>query len=381
MVRISSITSGSQLLRTIRQSFSHYQSDRRLTEKRVAILRLLAAPYHPPEVHVRAKASRISAEQKVRNLSYLGFEVNHVVLPHDISQASFADRIEDFNTDPNTLGIIVQMPVPEKFNGLIRLIKPEKDIDALLGDESPYPACATAEGIVRVVRPFTADDPTIALVGSKGFVGKGVARLLKADGITPIELDMGDDLTRIHEADIVVSSTGRPRLLGRQHLRPYHRLVVDSGFVPQADGRILSDVRREAFDIPQNITPVPGGIGPVEMAVLMERALERAPGVSVSSWQYGGRPYKSREALAESPRRPLALHAVLAAQRAKRAGGQGIGGALQGLSIVAPSFQGAMIGSMPAVDLARRTDPRLPEASRTHRKASLALQRTRALSR
>ncbi|WP_149826077.1 hypothetical protein [Streptomyces tailanensis] len=83
-----------------------------------------------------------------------------------------------------------------------------------------------------------------------------------------MELDVGDDLRRVRDADIVVSVTGTPGILGPDHLRPHHRFVVDSGFVPQPDGSVKGGVQRAAYDISQHLTPVPGGIGPVEMATL-----------------------------------------------------------------------------------------------------------------
>ncbi len=305
------------MLRTSRQTVAKPRTGHLATDKRVAIVRFSTAYSDAPDIQARAEASRISAEQKVKNLSYLGFEVDQVVLPPSVEQAEFSSRIIAFNNDPKNSGIIIQLPIPRKFFRQIELIQPEKDIDALLKDRSSYPACATAEGIVRIVRPFTLDGPEIAVAGSKGFVGSGVVKLLRAQGFAPIELDMGDDLTRVQDSDIVISTTGRPRLLGAQHLRPHHRLVVDAGFIPQPDGRILSEVQREAFDIPQNITPVPGGIGPIEMAVLMERVLDTGPGTSPAPWKYEGRPYKTREELADSPRRLVAAHAVVLARRAE----------------------------------------------------------------
>lgn len=171
---------------------------------------------------------------------------------------------------------------------------PAKDIDALLKGRSPYPACATAEGIYRVAEPFATDRPSIAVVGSKGFVGQGVVTMLRADGHDPMTLDHGDRLERVRDADIVISVTGSPGILTPDHIQPHHRVVIDSGFVPQADGSVRGDVRAEAYGIPQNLTPVPGGIGPVEMATLMERVVRQEVDPDVVSWKVTPGPYLER---------------------------------------------------------------------------------------
>ena len=83
----------------------------------------------------------------------------------------------------------------------------------------------------------------------------------------------GDDLRQVRDVDIVISTTGRAGLLTAEHLHPRHRLVVDAGFVPHPDGP-HGDVHPSAQHLPQAITPVPGGVGPIEMATLAERLTE-----------------------------------------------------------------------------------------------------------
>ncbi|MFE7840689.1 bifunctional 5,10-methylenetetrahydrofolate dehydrogenase/5,10-methenyltetrahydrofolate cyclohydrolase [Streptomyces sp. NPDC057474] len=198
----------------------------------------------------------------------------------------------------------MQFPPPAHLQPLVQRMDPAKDIDALTKGRSPYNACATAEGICRVVEPFAKDDPVIAVVGSKGFVGQGVVTTLREQGHRLMELDAGDDLRRVRDADIVVSVTGNPGILGPDHLRPHHRLVVDSGFVPQADGSVKGDVQRSAYDIPQHLTPVPGGIGPVEMATLMERVVRREVDPAAPAWKVEPRPYQTKEQLAHGTQEP-----------------------------------------------------------------------------
>ena len=287
---------GGPVLSGVHSSYDQYRPEIAAAGKKVTIVRFEAHSSSSDAWWARMEASRISAEQKVKNFSRLGFAVDHVVLPDSVSPAEFLDVIQRANEDPAVSGIIVQFPPPEQVNDSIGEIAPEKDFDALLDQESPYSACATAEGIWRVVEPFAQDQPRIAVVGSNGFVGRGVVRMLEANGHQPIQLDINDDLNRVKEADIVISVTGKPGVLGPEHLRPEHRLVVDSGFVPQRDGGpVRGDVQLEATSIPQHITPVPGGIGPTEMAILMERAVRKEAAPDLPPWHYAGPSAQSQQ--------------------------------------------------------------------------------------
>lgn len=296
--------SGRDVLRQAKELYAPYRDAVAPTGQRVAIIRFQPAENDPPEWKVKLEASKVSAEQKVKSFEHLGFEANHVVMPPGTTRAQFAEVLERANQDPQTRAIIVQFPPPAHLQPLVQRMDPAKDIDALTKGRSPYNACATAEGICRVVEPFAKDDPVIAVVGSKGFVGQGVVTTLREQGHRLMELDAGDDLRRVRDADIVVSVTGNPGILGPDHLRPHHRLVVDSGFVPQPDGSVKGDVQRAAYDIPQHLTPVPGGIGPVEMATLMERVVRREVDPNAPSWQVEPRPYLTREQLAHGPQEP-----------------------------------------------------------------------------
>ncbi|ASU82544.1 hypothetical protein CDO52_06885 [Nocardiopsis gilva YIM 90087] len=238
-----------------------------------------------PDVRRRLEAARVSAEQKSKNLSSIGFGVREEILDYDSPINDLLERVDVANSSPEVTGIIVQMPVRHPLGRAISEISPDKDIDALTGERSPYRSCATADGIVRVADPFLDDSSVTAVVGGRGFVGQGVVGLLRDRGIEPIVLDIGDDLGVVRQADVVISATGSPGTLGREHLHSGHRLVIDSGFVPQEDGAISGDVRKDAAFLPEVITPVPGGVGPVEMAVLMERAVQKEVDPSIPSWK------------------------------------------------------------------------------------------------
>jgi methylenetetrahydrofolate dehydrogenase (NADP+)/methenyltetrahydrofolate cyclohydrolase len=290
--------SGTALLRSAREELVRYRGVLEAAGKQVAILRFAAVEDDPPVRRFRMEAARVSAAQKVKAFSWLGFNADLRVLPPTMPVAEFAGLIDALGDDPRVAAVIVQFPPPPRLAPLVQRLAPAKDIDGLLEDRSPQPACATADGIARVVTAFAADSPDIAVVGARGFVGRGVIRLLAAQGLPARALDMGDDLRAVREADIVVAATGQPHLLTPEHVRPHHRLVVDSGFMPRPDGRVAGDVHPDAAGIPQYITPVPGGVGPVEMAVLMERAVRQEADPGITAWTVPPPPYLTRAEVA-----------------------------------------------------------------------------------
>lgn len=184
----------------------------------------------------RMEASRVSAEQKVRTFTALGATPNHIVVPDSIGISEIADIIHRANDDPQVAGVIVQAPPPQAVLALLNEIDPAKDIDAL-GIFTPRTACATADGVVRVAEPYLPD-ARIAVVGSSGFVGSGVVALLRQGGHDPTLFEDGDDLRRLRDADVVLSTTGSPWLLTPDHIHAEHRLIIDSGFTPHPDARV-----------------------------------------------------------------------------------------------------------------------------------------------
>lgn len=229
-------------------------------------------------------ASAISAEQKVRMFTALGARVDNLAVPDTIGPGELVDRLAAANTASDIAAIIVQAPLPARLRDALDLIDPAKDIDAL-GVDSPRLACATADGIVRIAHPFLTPDTDVAVVGARGFVGGGVVRLLREHGHTPLELDQGDDLRQLRDVDVVLSTAGHAGLLTTEHLHSGHRLVVDAGFIPQPDGA-RGDVHPAAAHLPGAITPVPGGIGPVEMATLAERLTVQQAAPHLAPWRY-----------------------------------------------------------------------------------------------
>ncbi|WP_187152988.1 bifunctional 5,10-methylenetetrahydrofolate dehydrogenase/5,10-methenyltetrahydrofolate cyclohydrolase [Acaryochloris marina] len=228
------------------------------------------------------EAARFSTEHKVKTFKALGCEVEHLNLDASTTSVEFGRLLKHVNK--KSISVIVQNPFPEDFKSWLSEISYEKDIDGLRRDNPFFRVSATSETIFRIVEPFAQENDVVAVVGAEGFVGGGVTRLLEESGISVIGLDKNDDLTLTRQANIVVSAMGSPNELDERHIIPEHRLVVDSGFIPLADSPILGDVNRSAYDIPLNITPVPGGVGPFQMATLMERLVRQVTGKQIQQW-------------------------------------------------------------------------------------------------
>lgn len=245
--------------------------------------------FSPPEGELdpiqlaKYEAARFSTEHKVKTFTALGCKVNQHYLDYYTSPNEFQAILKQANDD--SVGIIVQNPFADRLQSSLKLIDCEKDLDGMRGDNPYFSVSATSETIFRIVEPFVHSNDIVAVVGAKGFVGGGVVKLLEEQGINTLGLDYGDDLLQTRTANIVVSATGVPELLDERHIIPEHRLVVDAGFIPLADSPILGDVNRSAYDIPQNITPVPGGVGPFQMATLMERLVTQVTGKDIEPWQ------------------------------------------------------------------------------------------------
>jgi methylenetetrahydrofolate dehydrogenase (NADP+) / methenyltetrahydrofolate cyclohydrolase len=255
------------------------------TNFKIEILRF-ATPINTDEKDIgRYEAAEDSRVQKEKSFRDLGFEVvERDFLQQDMSEEDFLELINQLNSDKSICGIIVQYPVPMGLKGFLEKISSEKDLDALSKKKGKFKVPATSEGIFRVVEPFLKDDMVVAVVGSNGFVGSGVVSLLKENGVEAVGIDIDDDLSDIIDADIIVSITGEPGIIDQRHLTNNQLLVVDGGYFPRGSEK-LGDVNKDAVLIPQNYTPVPGGVGPIEMAILMERMIRQNIDPDVKSWR------------------------------------------------------------------------------------------------
>ncbi|MCF7547296.1 tetrahydrofolate dehydrogenase/cyclohydrolase catalytic domain-containing protein [Pseudonocardia sp. WMMC193] len=277
---------GRAILREVVQAYQPYRQIVTDQHTRALVLRFDSASGAPDDWALRMAASQVSAEQKQRTFEQLGVSADIRILGPDTEWAELDEQLTEANETPEIAAVIVQTPPPRHLVPLLDHIAPDKDIDAL-SSNSPRLACATADGITRIAAPYLEHGATSAVIGSRGFVGSGVATLLRRAGHHPLELDQGDDLRQARDVDVVISTTGRGGLLTAEHLHREHLLVIDSGFVPHPSG-VIGDVHPSATHLPRAITPVPGGIGPVEMATLAERLTQQVAAPDLGSWRYLG---------------------------------------------------------------------------------------------
>lgn len=281
---------GGQIVKVVKQRCQPHFSF--FTDKSVTIV-LFEPPKDLTDKQMLAQygAAVTSTDQKVKTFKFLGLSVNRIELPATTSARRFRAILANAATDLGSVGIIVQNPVPQnKLRVEIAKIPTRLDIDGI-NPASIFKASATSEAISRLVMGFGSSGDCLAVVGSMGFVGSGVVELLKPQDIQIVELDKrkGDTDGKIkrgvREADLVVTVTGKANLIQSDYLKPEHKLVIDGAFIPQSDGTILGDICKDAYNIPEYLTPVPGGVGPTQMAVLLERIMKVAQ-IEIQPWDY-----------------------------------------------------------------------------------------------
>ena len=243
-------------------------------------------------------ASQAYVGSKVRTCRDLGMHSQHIALPAATSQDDLLAVIHSLNADPAIHGILVQSPPPPHINEaeIVRTIRPDKDVDgfhpenvAKLTMESPdaFVPC-TPLGCQRLLLEYQI--PTagarVVVIGRSMIVGKPLALLLMArgpggDATVTIAHSRTRDLPAVcREADILIAAIGRPRFVTPEFIRP-GAVVIDVGInrVPDATAkngyRITGDVDFDAVaPLCSAITPVPGGVGPMTIAMLIGNTLK-----------------------------------------------------------------------------------------------------------
>ncbi len=243
-------------------------------------------------------ASAVYVAGKGKKAAELGFHSVQKTLPVETSQADLLAVVEALNADPAIHGILVQLPLPAHLDKtpVIEAIRPEKDVDGLHpvnagrlmgGDRRAMLPCTPAGCMILLKRALgdTLAGKTAVVVGRSNLVGKPMAQLLLAENCT---VTMAHSRTRdleavVRGADIVVAAVGRPELVRGSWIKP-GAAVIDVGMnrIPapergEGKTRLTGDVAyKEAADVAGAITPVPGGVGPMTIAMLMANTLTAA---------------------------------------------------------------------------------------------------------
>lgn len=234
-------------------------------------------------------ASTVYVRNKRRACERVGFESRAFDLPADTPQAELADLVDRLNADPSIHGVLVQLPLPEHIdaNAIINRIDPHKDVDGFQAENVGRLALrqrglrpCTSKGVMTLLantdRPVRGRHAVI--VGVSNHVGRPLAlELLLAGCTTTVCHRFTTDLARhVGEGDIVVVAVGKPGLVKGDWIKP-GAVVIDVGINRLEDGRLTGDVEFDAAAARASwITPVPGGVGPMTVATLMENTLEAA---------------------------------------------------------------------------------------------------------
>lgn len=233
-------------------------------------------------------ASAIYVARKHEACEEVGIASFHHEPPGDISQGALSDLIEELNSAPEVDGILLQLPLPSHLDTepLIASIDPAKDVDGLtpysaglLATGSPGLVPCTPLGVMELLRSEGVDPAgkRAVVVGRSTLVGRPVASLLlAADATVTMAHSRTKDLAEVcREAEILVAAAGRPGLISAEMVSP-GAVVIDVGTNRTDDG-LVGDVDFEAVsEIAGAVSPVPGGVGPMTIAMLLSNTVEAA---------------------------------------------------------------------------------------------------------
>ena len=236
-------------------------------------------------------ASAVYVRNKRRACEEVGISSFAYDLPADTTEARLLALIDALNHDPQVDGILVQLPLPEQIGrtAVIERIDPGKDVDGFhpynigrLAQRIPLMRPCTPYGVIRLLQhigtPFDLKGQNAVVVGASNIVGRPMSLELLLTGATAtvchrFTVDLREHVGR---ADILIVAAGKPGLIPGDWVRP-GSIVIDVGMNRLADGRLVGDVEfARARERAAWITPVPGGVGPMTVAMLMHNTLQAA---------------------------------------------------------------------------------------------------------
>jgi methylenetetrahydrofolate dehydrogenase (NADP+)/methenyltetrahydrofolate cyclohydrolase len=234
-------------------------------------------------------ASQVYVRNKVTACEKAGMHSVLEQYPADMTQEALLARIETLNADPSIHGILVQLPLPKHIDShrVIEAIAAEKDVDGfhisnagLLMTGTPLFRPCTPYGVMKMLESeqVVLRGAVAVVVGASNIVGKPMAMLLQTAGatVTICNSKTRDLAWHTRHADIVVVATGKPGMVTGDMIKP-GAVVIDVGINRGADGKLCGDVDyASAKEVAGAITPVPGGVGPMTIAMLLVNTLEAA---------------------------------------------------------------------------------------------------------
>ena len=238
-------------------------------------------------------ASSVYVGNKKKACAYIGIESIAYELPEETTEQELLSVIDKLNQDPNVHGILCQLPLPAHINEdrVIHAISPEKDVDgfhpqnvgALVIGEKGFVSCTPA-GIIQLLKRSNIEiaGKHCVVIGRSNIVGKPMALLMLRENATvTICHSRTQNLKEIcREPDILIVAIGKPRFIGADYVKE-GAVVIDVGIHIKEDNKLCGDVDFDEVEPKASyITPVPGGVGPMTIAMLMHNCVESMKNVS-----------------------------------------------------------------------------------------------------
>lgn len=232
------------------------------------------------------RGSEIYVRLKRKDCHEVGFNAQVSHLPAHTSEADLVAEIDALNADPMFDGILVQLPLPDHIDPVhvTERVLPNKDVDGVhpnnmgrlvLREPAIRPCTSRAVMSLLAHTGVTLRGLHATVVGASNHVGRpmGLELLLAGCTVTTVHRFSRDTRNHVAQADIVVSATGKAGLIAADWIKP-GAIVIDVGIVAQADGKVRGDVRLDEVAPHAGwITPVPGGVGPMTRALLLDNTL------------------------------------------------------------------------------------------------------------
>lgn len=239
-------------------------------------------------------ASSIYVRNKKRACAYVGIESLSYELSEETTEEELVKLVKELNANDNVHGILVQLPLPKHINAdtIIRTISPDKDVDGfhpesvgrLCIGEPGFVSCTPA-GIIQLLKRsgIEIEGKECVVVGRSNIVGKPMSiLLLRENGTVTITHSRTKDLKEVTgRADILVVAIGKPKFITADYVKE-SAVVIDVGMHRNEENKLCGDVDFDDIkDKVSAITPVPGGVGPMTIAMLMYNCVEAAKGQEV----------------------------------------------------------------------------------------------------
>jgi len=231
-------------------------------------------------------ASTVYVGNKKKACEYTGIKSLSYELPEETTETELLELIDKLNKDDSVNGILVQLPLPKQINEdkIIKAISPLKDVDGfhpetvgkmMIGEDCYLPC--TPAGVIQLIKrsDISIEGKECVVVGRSNIVGKPMSiLLLRENGTVTICHSRTKDLKEVcKRADILVVTIGKPKFINADYIKP-GATVIDVGIHRNENGKLCGDVDFDSIEpIAGAITPVPGGVGPMTIAMLMNNCV------------------------------------------------------------------------------------------------------------